>query len=636
MPTCLPDLLSDDPDDDCVRAVDELVLPATAASCSETVPVFADGRLAGDSCPEDAVRAGLTIVDLSEDWAPRVLAGDGLQPAPYRERYVRIARAELGEGDRWDREMHDRFFELYGIFPTIGVVRSRMLDDERHACHAAVHHLQLARYSEPIDTWRPLDKQRGDHAAAESLHARLAWAAQTEGVPFDALARMDGYAPLYAIWKKTTEREQVVRELQAHLRCDGLVDTRAADGMLDYQTVAGLEAYMRRHMIVSWTLDDEVQRALVTSSRELDFRQLLRALRERVVDASGVIEDGSASATYGQVLGRELDARAFREQTDDEPLAGAADDLVARFTEAAARALGWTSPDAAVERLRSGSPPARVALELPRPPAYHGAHMDLRVEIDRGDVWYDFPFTLNGNRHVQERNRLPSMVLYARTDDGDVPLVRWPTTIGGWMPEHKEEGRTVISYKESPAGPRVWRDIVAEPRWIPPDSTPPRDLLRPRQGGRMVPRWDTFGPGYASAYGLVMMVHHRVDEHPDGSVSFFDGGIRTHGSVSYASILDGFSHGCHRLHNHRAVRAAGFMLAHRRHEVRGLEPLDHSQSFAWRGRPYRLAFESRGFRYELVPPVEVQVLPGNVRGWSDHPLGPRPMTRPMLERYGDD
>jgi len=262
--------------------------------------------------------------------------------------------------------------------------------------------------------------------------------------------------------------------------------------------------------------------------------------------------------------------------------------------------------------------------------------MDLHVEIDRGDVWYDFPFSLAGDRYQQERKRLPSLVLYVRTGDGDVPLVRWPTTIGGWQPERKEGSRTVIAYKESPAGPRVWRDIVAEPRWIPPDSTPPRDLLRPRVGGRMAPRWDTFGPGYASAYGLVMMIHHRVDQERDGKVTFFDGGIRSHGSVSYSTILDGFSHGCHRLHNHRAVRLASFLLAHRNHEVKGPLELDHSMGFAWRGTPYKLRFDSRGYRYELTPPIEVQVLPGNVRGFSDHPLGPRRMTRPMLERYGEE
>jgi hypothetical protein len=34
--------------------------------------------------------------------------------------------------------------------------------------------------------------------------------------------------------------------------------------------------------------------------------------------------------------------------------------------------------------------------------------MDLSVEIDRGDVWYDFPFDAAGVRQPQPRERFPS------------------------------------------------------------------------------------------------------------------------------------------------------------------------------------------------------------------------------------
>ena len=41
--------------------------------------------------------------------------------------------------------------------------------------------------------------------------------------------------------------------------------------------------------------DPEVRDLLLTDTRELDLRQALRVLRARVVDATGLIEDGSAS-----------------------------------------------------------------------------------------------------------------------------------------------------------------------------------------------------------------------------------------------------------------------------------------------------------------------------------------------------
>ena len=35
-----------------------------------------------------------------------------------------------------------------------------------------------------------------------------------------------------------------------------------------------------------------------------------------------------------------------------------------------------------------------------------------------------------------------------------------------------------------------------------------------------VPKYDSFGPHYASAYGIAMMIHHRVDQPPNGDPIF--------------------------------------------------------------------------------------------------------------------
>ena len=68
---------------------------------------------------------------------------------------------------------------------------------------------------------------------------------------------------------------------------------------------------------------------------------------------------------------------------------------------------------------------------------------------------------------------------------------------------------------------------------------------------------DVMGPGFQSAYGLVLAIH--IDPKRGG----FDNQIRTHGSVDYTSIARRFSHGCHRLVNNRAVRLFDFVLRHR-------------------------------------------------------------------------
>ena len=133
---------------------------------------------------------------------------------------------------------------------------------------------------------------------------------------------------------------------------------------------------------------------------------------------------------------------------------------------------------------------------------------------------------------------------------------------------------------------------------------------------RVVPDTTLFGPGYRSAYGLAMMVHHRSDTNPLGAGEpvYVDEGVRTHGSVAYRSILTGSSHGCHRLHNHLAVRMAGFLVAHRRHVRRGSLLVRHSRQIRTAGGTTTFRIRSRGYAYELTPPVVVEVLEGRIVG----------------------
>lgn len=607
------------------------------ASCDEPVAVFADGEPIGELCASQIESAGLTLIDLGDDWAPRVLTGSPSAPVPYRDTYARLAGEELGEEAAWDRARRDRFLELYGIFPSLSVIAKRLGDRARHTCHDAVDDAALERLEEAVDTWKPLVDQKGAQGRRNQLEKLLTKASRDMHLEsIHDLADHAHYRAHYREWDRLDTRIDAIDEMQRHLRCEGLLK-RGEIGMLDGATIDALQAYHRRHMVVSWQLDDETRRVLSTNSRELDFRTLLRALRERVVDATGLIEDGSAADQPGTVLDRVLDASAFIRSPvragEAGSLEGAAPDLISGATDVAARALGWMSPAAALTFLLRVDRPARVAVKLPPRPYYHQAHMELRIEIDRGDVWYDFPYASNGDRYLQPVERRPSLVVYADHGGKEIPLLRWPTTIGGWNPETLDNGRVSLVYKESPVGSRIVRDIVAEPRWIPPESTPPRDLVRPRGEGRWAVRYDTFGPGYASAYGLVMMIHHRVDGAGAGGLNLTDQGIRSHGSVSYDSIHDGFSHGCHRLHNHRAVRLSGFVLAHRRHEVRGPIRLDYARTFAWRDKALRMELESRGFRYELTPPLHVDVLPGRVFGDAKGPLPPRALTAPLAKRY---
>jgi hypothetical protein len=534
---------------------------ARAAPCAWTVPVLDAGREAGRICPELAPAAGLTVVDLSDTWAPRILRG-----TPYESTYVALANETPGEGHEWDRARDERHLELYGIPPNLGVVATRLLDGARHACHAAA------------GAWAFTGIER-------NLRLPLA--------PAPALAL-----------------------LEQRLVCDGLLP-RSQKTRPAWRLETALAAYQRKHTVVArGVLDGETARAFAADPRELHFRALLRALRARVVDATGLLEDGTALGARGVVLGRRLDGEAFY-RAATRPLENGVPDLVSPATEVAALALGWTDAGAAAAFLRARDTRSLVvALRLPPPPAYHAAHMELAAEIDRGDVWYDVP----GKRGRVQTS--PTLTLYARLPGGaQLALVRWPTTIGGWKKELLSGGRVALRYKDSDVGPRVWRDLVASPAWLPPPTTPPRTLVRRVAGGRWIADGDIVGPGYASAFGLVMLVHHEVVPRAKGRTSFLDNGIRTHGTVSYTSILRGESHGCHRLFNQSAVQLASFLLAHREHTRRGVVSRPYLRPVWWQGRRLVIPIPHRGFVFELTPPVPVNVLEGTIRGRFRKPPG---------------
>jgi hypothetical protein len=393
--------------------------------------------------------------------------------------------------------------------------------------------------------------------------------------------------------------------VQARLDCEGFLIHEKVAGELTWRTGNAIELFQRRNFLMPHErLDGETRAALMLDSRELDYRMALRILRERVVDATGLIEDGSAGDGPGPVLGRTLDPENMRAARGHVPMEGAAPDLIHPATEAAAKALGWTDPDAVQAFLASHPGGFEVAVALPPVPAYHAKHMELAAEIDRGDVWYD---EIPKHRKVKHR---PTLVLYAVDGDHRRPLVRWPSTIGGWADVRLPSGSVKQKWKESDVGPRVWRDLYAGPTWTPPPTTPDRDLVRNLWNGRYRLKTEIFGPGAHSAYGLVMLINHK-EKKLGNTVTYDDNGIRTHGSSTVTSIERGTSHGCHRLYNQLAVRLGGFLLRHRDHVVKGEQKIGYRRRVRFKG-DYEARVDSKGFLYELTPPVPVRVLEGNI------------------------
>jgi hypothetical protein len=222
--------------------------------------------------------------------------------------------------------------------------------------------------------------------------------------------------------------------------------------------------------------------------------------------------------------------------------------------------------------------------------------MALSVEIDRGDV-----------SRWKVATRRPALILYVTVGDKRTALVRWPTTIGGWQHEKVSAGE-IHKWKESPVGPRVWRDLYVGPSWLPPDSTPDRELVRTGAHPRLAS--ELLGPSYRAAFGYLAFVHLLVGK---SETDVWDQGIRTHGTGNVRSLADGVSHGCHRLMGLHVVRLAGFVLAHHQHAIRGDASTYYRRMVRYEGRRFPIAIDTLGYRIELTPPISVEVLRGHVR-----------------------
>lgn len=574
------------------------------AGCPDVVPVFEGGRQTGTVCLDDAEREHLTVIDLSNDWAPWVFDGHEGQPVVhYRATYTRLADEQgTEEGERINPEQ--QHLELYGIFPTFRVLRERALATTVHRCNAAIDDTPLRRFAGRIHR-----SDRANIAASPTLHRtaqhlRHQLDREVERRQLTSIDELEGDARMGSILERYREADgwmQIIRTVQSHLRCEGVLAT-ATDGVFDQATSRALTQWQRKNMLVSRGYFDEHSRDfMLLTSEERAYQDILRTLRERVVDATGLVEDGTAAASFGQVFGRDLNTPELEATAVLGALPNGAGDLISPATEAAARALGWTDPAATFASLSARGDLRRdkVAVALPALPAYYSTHMDLRAEIDRGDV---------RRGHNEPGDRRPNTVVFVRYEGRDIPLFRWSTTIGGYQAEVLEDGTIGTRYKESPAGPRIWRDVVASPAWMPPSTTPDSELT---SHGR--PNQSIVGPGYRSAYGLLMVMHHQVlPPGRDGLPRFRDEGVRSHGSVSYHSMLEGFSHGCHRLFNHLALRLGGFLVRHRNHVVRGPIDAEYSRTILIDGVARSLRVDSRGYLYELTPPVDVNVLVGTV------------------------
>jgi hypothetical protein len=572
---------------------------------------------------EAAARSGYTIVDFSDDWTPFIFAE---QRAPdgtvlhnrYRRVFLGLANDTLDEDGEPLAAGEKNYLELYGIPPSFGVLRGRFLANEQQTCHATISQEKLEEV-ETIAYVAP-EKMKAETERTARLHRELEDARRKNSAA--TLAELAQKDPSLAAKVKTYERrvaeKAAMAEVEKRLACEGMFKrgVHHATGVYDDAMRLAVRRFQQKNMIYEANyLRSKTMDALALSPLANDYQAFLRVLRERVVSAAGVVEDGSVEAKAGAptYTGKSGKPVAMR-------------NLVDELTKSAAEQLGLSTQEGAVAFFKR-HPAAdfrrlRAAVKLPTLPEYYAPDMDLSIVIDRGEVWYDLPWDASGVRHAQPRKHYPSFHLYLKYNNQRILLARWRTTVGGWRAEQASDGYEYFRYKGSDVGPRVVRNIVAGPVWIAPESTPIRSLLKMKDvagSWQRVVNYDELGPGFLSAYGLV--AGYFVQPGKNGKADW-DNGIRAHGSSDYLSIYssEGYSHGCHRLPNHLAIRLYSFILRHRPMRVLGDQGMGFARQFLAGDDVYEVRLPSRGYSYQLEPPLPVDVLEGDIKGTLKTPV----------------
>lgn len=601
-------------------------LETLKASLQSPVPVYERGKIANYVEREEAEAKGYLLIDLGDDWTPYILSersSEDEEPIenPYRKTFLALAKGKYPNDHHGDRARRDRYLELYGIPPTVTLLRKRFEETAKRDCDASFDREALEAF-DGLAVYISNERARRDanrYAQGKRLVAQLQKEQGIEDVDdLDLSGLRPGEQRLVREYPDLAVRTAAIRAAQDRMKCEGYLRGRYVRGAIDWKTHEALAMFERRHRIYAWGfVGRETRDYLLMSAAEADRISVQRVLLERAIHHAGIIEDGSRSTigaderpvTYVGADGKKHQVR----------------DLIGELEERLVKALGLDTPERALEFLRSLGPLEGhhyIAIRDIKRPEYYSDNMELFLELDRGDVWYEFPYDENGKERHQPVSRRPRITIYTTYLDQRIPLARFGTTIGGWRGEASPDG-IVWRYKNSPTGRRIIPRIVAAPVWLPPETTPPRGLLTrsEKPGERFEVNFHEMGPSYASAYGLVAAYHRRYTQDANGNIRILgDEGIRTHGSVDYMSIMRRYSHGCHRLHNHIAVRLMSFILRHRPHTRKGVDPIAFGRRFEYDGKRYDFLLTKGGYVYELDEPLFIDVLEGRIRGSVEQPI----------------
>src|SRR5205807_7858344 len=136
-----------------------------------------DGKPAGEIDLAQPHDARIIVLDLGEDWGPYIFTersspDEELVPQSYRATYLALARGEFPHDHHGTRAKKDRYLELYGILPTLSLLRARFREAARQDCASKLDLEPLKQY-ERIVPYVDNPKARRDSSQFRGIEQRI-------------------------------------------------------------------------------------------------------------------------------------------------------------------------------------------------------------------------------------------------------------------------------------------------------------------------------------------------------------------------------------------------------------------------------------------------------------------------------
>ncbi|MCA9582018.1 MAG: hypothetical protein KC416_09510, partial [Myxococcales bacterium] len=423
----------------------------------QPVPFWAEGKTEKKFDAANAALHNQVILDLGENWTPYLFTERGneeeeIKPNGYRKTYLALAQERFPKDHHGERARSDKYLELYGILPTLSVLRKRMKAVAERKCEGKIDLEPLLAY-EGFVVFKP--GSRGTRIANDYRSAArvVSGLLKKQGVETTEALNQDNLDEKQKRAIRDYDRYgpevRAIKAAQVRLQCEGYFGRRRySPGVLDWATHEALAEFERRYRVYGWGyIGRDTLEALRRTPVENERESVLRVLTERAMHSAGVIEDGSVNKKDGT-------APTFKGR---DGAAHPVPNLEKQLREAIVEAYGLQTPESTLawlKGLEDIEDEHLTAFQGPPLPEYYDGNMRLSIEIDRGDIWYDFPYREDGSEMPQPVQRRPRATIFTEYLGKRIPIARYGTTIGGWRSEY-QDGNLVWKYKNSPVGERV-------------------------------------------------------------------------------------------------------------------------------------------------------------------------------------